>query len=361
MTQRGHVGIAGAGLVGRILAFSLLRRGWRVTLFDRDRLDGRESCGMAGAGMLAPFAELEHAEPIVNHLGLEGLHLWPQILSACKKPVFFQQEGSLMVAEPKDRPDLARIHRRVLAKVEDAQDVIPVDSHAMRHLEPNLCGRFGAGLFFPSEGQLEGWELFPALMHEILDRGARWHACTEIRHLGAHRIETQDGAHEFDWVMDCRGLGARPDLKRLRGVRGELIAVEAPNVRLTRPIRLIQPRFPVYVVPRPDSIYLIGATVIESDSLAPLSVRGGLELLAAAYHLDPGFATARICNVSIHCRPAFPDNVPRVVHRPGLIRLNGLYRHGFLATPAIVADVLAHLAGALDDIQFPELWHRESE
>ena len=38
-----NIGIAGAGLMGRLLAWQLLRRGHRVTLFDRDSTDARLS------------------------------------------------------------------------------------------------------------------------------------------------------------------------------------------------------------------------------------------------------------------------------------------------------------------------------
>jgi glycine oxidase len=33
-------------------------------------------------------------------------------------------------------------------------------------------------------------------------------------------------------------------------------------------------------------------------------------------------------------RPAFPDNLPRVLRRGRTVYLNGLYRHGFLLAPA---------------------------
>ena len=85
------------------------------------------------------------------------------------------------------------------------------------------------------------------------------------------------------WLFDCRGLGARSDWKALRGVRGEVVRIHAPGVSLTRPTRLLHPRYPLYIAPKPGDVFVIGATEIESDDLSPASVRSTLELLSAAY------------------------------------------------------------------------------
>ncbi len=89
--------------------------------------------------------------------------------------------------------------------------------------------------------------------------------------------------------MDCRGLGAQSDLKQLRGVRGELIAVEARGVKLNRPIRLMHPRHPIYIVPRENNHFLVGATSIESDDMRPLTVQSALELLVSCLHCSSWF------------------------------------------------------------------------
>jgi glycine oxidase len=40
-------------------------------------------------------------------------------------------------------------------------------------------------------------------------------------------------------------------------------------------------------------------------------------------------------------RPALPDNEPRIDVSPGRVRINGLFRHGWLVAPALVHDALA--------------------
>jgi len=140
-----------------------------------------------------------------------------------------------------------------------------------------------------------------------------------------------------DWVLDCRGLGAKGQWSALRGVRGEVVRIHAPDVTLQRPTRLVHPRYPIYIAPKQDHLFVIGATEIESDDLSPASVRSTLELLSAAYAVHPGFAEGRILELATQCRPTLPDNLPAIRQtRQGVLEINGLYRHGFMIAPAML-------------------------
>ena len=136
-------------------------------------------------------------------------------------------------------------------------------------------------------------------------------------------------------MIDCRGLAAREDLSDLRGVRGERLVIRSDEIVLNRPIRLLHPRFPLYVVPWGYGFYLVGATQIESDEAGAVTVRSALDLLSTAYALHPAFGEAEIVGFGAGARPAFPDNLPRIIVRGDHIHVNGLYRHGFLLAPAL--------------------------
>ena len=154
-------------------------------------------------------------------------------------------------------------------------------------------------------------------------------------------------------VIDCRGLGARAELRELRGVRGERLIVRTREIGLHRPVRLLHPRQPIYVVPWGDGLHMVGATVIESDDTGPITVRSALELLGMAYALHPAFGEAQIVDAGAGVRPAFPDNVPKIVVRGRTLHVNGLYRHGFLLAPALAELVAAYLeTGATDERVF---------
>ena len=52
----------------------------------------------------------------------------------------------------------------------------------------------------------------------------------------------------------------------LRPVRGEVIRVYAPEVEFSLPVRLMHPRYKLYIAPKINHEYVIGATEIESGA-----------------------------------------------------------------------------------------------
>jgi glycine oxidase len=177
------------------------------------------------------------------------------------------------------------------------------------------------------------------------------HLRARLRALGVVTVNASPDPRDLAGiVIDCRGLAAREDGERdLRGVKGETVTVEIADIALSRPVRLLHPRWPLYVVPRANDRYLIGATSIESEDDG-VSVRSVLELLSAAYALHPAFAEARIVEFGAGLRPAYPDNLPRIAIHGERLAVNGLYRHGFLLAPALAELTLAYVArGAIDN------------
>ena len=70
--------------------------------------------------------------------------------------------------------------------------------------------------------------------------------------------------------------------------------------------------------------------------------RAFLEVVADQLQADrqPGLAEARVVHSEANLRPALPDNLPAHTHQPGLSRINGLFRHGWLIAPALVHQAL---------------------
>ena len=135
--------------------------------------------------------------------------------------------------------------------------------------------------------------------------------------------------------IDCRGLAARDAMADLRGVKGEMLILRAPDVAISRVVRLLHPRIPLYVVPRGGGVYMIGATMIESAERGRITARSLLEMLSSVYALHPAFGEAEVLETGVDARPAYPDNLPRIRRRGDTIYVNGLYRHGFLLAPAM--------------------------
>ena len=331
-----HIGIAGAGLLGRLLAWRLSTHGHAVTVFDpaSGPLDRGHAAGWTAAGMLSPWAELESADAHVAELGLRSLAIWADAVSRLPQPPYFRRKGSLLLAH---RGDLGAAHR--LASVLHSKMPAGHVPHALtaeqlHELEPAVHGPTHAWLL-EGEGQIHTVQAMRSLTDAATRAGVRWRWDHAVGDLAPGRIDGE----RFDAVFDVRGVGARPDLP-VRGVRGEILWLHAPGIELGRPLRLLHPRWRVYLVPRPGDIVVVGASEIESEDRSPISVRSLLGLLSAAHSVLPELAEARVVHTETNLRPALPDNLPCIEHRPGLTRINGLFRHGWLIAPALVEDAL---------------------
>ena len=281
--------------------------------------------------MLAPWCERENAEPLIARLGEESIAWWAERVAGTVR------RGTLVVAHGRDAAELNAFARKT-------ERFERVDAARIAALEPDLDGRFRHGLYFESEAHLDPRAALGAL-------AARLSALSVPVRFGAQFPTewTRDSYPRERAVIDCRGFAARDILQDLRGVRGERILLRQPELSFTRPVRILHPRVPAYIVPRGDGLFMVGATTIESDEPTRVTARSTLELLGAAYALHPAFGEAEIVEFGAGVRPAFPDNLPRIRARDGVLYINGLYRHGFLLAPAlarIAADAV--LTGRFD-------------
>ncbi|WP_420863670.1 FAD-dependent oxidoreductase [Algirhabdus cladophorae] len=326
-----EISIIGAGVAGLTTAKALLDRGAKVRLFERGDGVGPHACSWWAGGMLAPFCEGESAEEPVVRLGTEAAAWWHNATGGVS------HNGTLVVTAARDQSDLRRFARRT-------SDFVDVDVAEIARLEPDLEGRFSKGLFFGSEAHLTPRVALASLRQGLLDAGV-------VIEQAEVDPQTLTGP-----VVDARGYTARDALPQLRGVKGEMAMLHCPDITLSRPVRLLHPRIPLYVVPRGNGIFMLGATMIESASGPNVTARSLLELLSAAYALNPAFGEAEVIEIGVDNRPAFPDNLPRITREGDILRVNGLFRHGFLLAPAMARMV----AEILLDNATPEVMHERA-
>jgi len=337
--HRPDFAVIGGGLCGRLVAWLLAASSKRVALYERGDAAGTQSAAWVAAAMLAPLAEAASAELLITELGVASLERWPHLLAQLPEPAFFQRNGTLVVWHAGDRAEAPLFERRLRANAPaslfDHGFVKLAGAQVAAH-EPSLGTRFAQGWLLPDEGQLDNRQVLAALAAGLAARGVDTHWNTAL-----------DTPPEARIVIDCRGLGAKPEWPALRGIRGEVARVRAPGIGLTRPVRLLHPRYPLYIAPKQDDLYVIGATEVEGEDMSPVTVRSALELLSAAFAVHPGFGEARILELNAHCRPTLPDHRPAIVWDGArTLRVNGLYRHGFMIAPE-VAETARALAEAL--------------
>lgn len=325
-----QIAVLGAGITGLWQALMLARRGHRVRLVEQSPEPFALAASRYAGAMLGPYCETEAAAPVIRDLGIRSMVIWRDIYPGTVL------EGTLVLAAARDKGEVDRFARLT-------QGHETLDDARIATLEPDLAGRFTSGLFFPGEGHVATVEA----MRFVLDAARA--AGVEATFGTAWDGRLRDG----EMIVDCRGMGAVAEVDGLRGVRGERFVVRSTEVTLHRPVRLLHPRRSIYVVPWADGLHMIGATVIERADEGPVTVRSALELLGMAYALHPAFAEAEIVEMGAGVRPAFPDNVPKIVLEGGNIHVNGLFRHGFLLAPVLADLVAAYLdTGAVDNRVF---------
>ena len=313
--------VKGAGVAGLCVALELARRGADVAVVEKEPSIGGGASWCAG-GMLAPYCERESAEAVVVELGRGAADWWDVAL-----PGLVHRAGTLVVAPARDSGELVRFAARTTGYERIGDEEVAA-------LEPDLGGRFRSGLHFPTEAHLDPRQALLRLHGQLVRLGVRF--CFG---------ETAPLGRGFDWTVDCTGMAAAAERSALRGVRGELLYLETAEITLSRPVRLIHPRFPVYIVPRGDGRFMVGATMIETAATGPITARSTMELLNAAYALHPAFGEARLLEASSGVRPAYPDNLPRLETEGRRLWLNGFHRHGFLLAPAFAAQAASLVFG----------------
>ncbi len=282
--QSAQISVIGAGVAGSWQALALARAGFDVSLFERDDPSLTSATGYWAGGMLAPYCESEATEPVVTRLGIRSLGLWRDELADT------QLNGTLVVAHRRDRADFDRFARQT-----PEHDL--VDAGRIAELEPSLAGQFDRALFFAGEGHVEPRMVLPRLHERLTESGVAIHYQT-----------AREPADVSGISIDCRGIAAGGGISGLRGVKGEMIVIETGEIALKRPVRLLHPRWPLYIVPRANNRFMIGATTIESRGLRRQRALGA------------GTAQRRLCGASgfwrsAHCRDR-RRFAPRIFRQP---------------------------------------------
>ncbi len=350
-------GIVGGGIMGHTLALELIKAGNQVSIFDNTNSESAINCSMAAAGLLTPISELEKSDCLIYDLGNAALEQhWPSILADLDSNIYFQRTGSLLVSHPQDKVDLKRFIATIDSKFQSEKNnslYHKLNQQEIAALEPELA-KFSEAYYFPTEAHLDTQEMLTALKKYLCQHDITWYY-TQVDEIKAGKIKINNEIKIFDTVFDCRGLAAKSFFPNLQGIRGELIHLHAPNVNIKRPIRFQHPRYSLYIVPRPNNIYLAGASEIHSENTHAISVRSTLEFLTAACYLHPGFVEASIQKTVTQCRPTFPDYLPKINYADGLVAVNGLYRHGFLLAPTLAAEIMHWLGGGLSALHYPQI------
>ncbi len=330
------IGIIGAGILGRLLAIEFSKYHYQITLFEKDDKNSSLSSCATAAGMLNPWSEINESTALVFELGVLSLTRWQEITQKISAPEILSHCGSAHVSSYGDKAKIDHLLKNLIKKQEGLY-CIPLDNSLKKQLFNKINSDFPYGFYLPDEKCIDP-RLFITKSNDYFATKNNIHFCyeTNILKFSNNTISSENNTENFDLVLNTTGYQGKSDLKdTLRGVRGSLILVEAPQVNLHSIVRLGHLRYPIYIVPRGEHKYIIGATTHETECTKPITVEANLELLSTACQFDPGFLEAHILDQRVNLRPSFANSEPKIQLLNNVYFLDGLYRHGITISPII--------------------------
>lgn len=332
------VAIIGAGVMGLSCAMECAQiEGVSVSLYHDP---SSQSASRYAGGMLAPFSESDSLSNELQALAVtHSLPFWKELCDRFK--TYFRETGTLVLAHPEDKTLLKRFEMHLPQGVYEYLDDVCGK-------EPTLSTRIQDGLWVYDESYLDTAQILKAMKDYIQNH----HTLIE-QHVNPENL------NGFDAIIDCRGIGS--DMKGLRAIKGERALIKCPDLNLQHCIRLMHPRYALYVVPHDEDIYMVGASMIEDNTSDKVSVRSALELLSAFSSLSPLALEAEILSIDAGFRPTFETHIPKVLRQGHIYRANGLYRHGFLLSPVMAKVIVSDIVKDEVKPEFNILFQEEKE
>lgn len=310
------IAVIGTGVMGLSAALAALKASpSQLTVFTKSEAKSASRCA---GGMLAPYSESDSLDHDLQTLAARySIDYWRDLAS--KHDVYFKEGGTLVIS-----------HQQDMAYQDRFQTHLPqgtyehVSGNPLRDLEPVLSKKFERALWVYDEAHLNTPNMLSAMKAEI-------EANADIR------VDEDADPSEFDLVIDARG--AYKIENNMRKIKGERILLRCPGLKLNHCLRMMHPRYPIYIVPQGDDQFVVGASMIEDNSDENFTLRSAMELMSAFSSLGGQVLESDIISMDTGFRPTFTDHRPRLIQQDNVITCNGLYRHGFLMAPILAKAV----------------------
>ena len=331
-----EIAIIGAGILGRMMTVDFSLLGHSVTLFEKDDSHSTKSSCATAAGMLTPWSEILESSELVFKLGVHSLARWKEILSYIEAEDILLNCGCSHLVTASDKAKIVYLLKYI--SIQDP-NFIPVEMNSI--LLQKFFNRsnqaFQYGFYIPNEKCLDP-RIFIKKSNEYYSKkkniSVNFNTKIEKDNIKNYYLKIFD--KKYDLIVNTTGFHARENLNDLiRGVRGAVILVKATQVKIDCIVRLSHFRYPIYIVPRGNQTFVIGATSQETECLEPITIADTLELLSMACQFDSGFLEANIIESRVNLRPTFINSEPKIFTHENIFYINGLYRHGITISPAI--------------------------
>ncbi len=359
MTTTHDVIVIGGGIIGLSVADRLALSGVSVALLEKG-VCGREA-SWAAAGVLKP-GNPNRRGPI-QRLQRASLELFPDYCADLQERTGIDSEydrgGSIELLYDDQRYRMAVSEERA-GNEQWTQAEQPVwrmlNPDEARDLEPVVTDDCLGALQCSFSAQVRNPRLLQALRASCSASGVCIQEATTVTELAVdgERVDgvvTDQGKLGASQVVVCAGAWSSQIDPRLGAgvqtypVRGQVVLLDVSGVAGIRFSHIVL-RKGCYLVPRPDGLVLIGATVEHEAGFDRRCTSAGVNtLMQHALTLVPGLAKAGVVGMWSGFRPGTPDRRPYIGRVPGLeglIAATGHYRTGLALAP-ITAEIVADL------------------
>lgn len=348
-----NVIVIGAGVIGLSCADALAAAGHRVHALDM-RGPGR-GASQASAGVLAPFIEGHHGDPLLD-LCIESLSLYDAFIESVRvtsgRSVEYERTGTLEVAVTEtDKERLINIHRSLRELHVEAEWLDGIEAHTA---DAAISRAALGALRIPAHGFVNVSELIAALAQSARFRGASIEVPASVIRVEPTKqrvgVVLDGQIRECDAVVIAAGswssrvrVAGLPPIE-VKPIRGQLLHLSWPaDEQLPKQVIWADR---CYAVPWADRSLLVGATVEDVGFKEHSTVEGVRGLMDAVGEILPAALQASLKEVRVGLRPAPSGGVPfigPVATSPRVILATGHYRNGVMLAPLTAKRVVEHV------------------
>jgi glycine oxidase len=364
MNRDHHATIIGGGVVGLSIAWELTRRGFRVTLFERDRIG--QATSRAGTGILPP-ANLDTATDPIDQLRGLSHRLFPEWIEELSSitgiDCGFRRCGGWYLADTKGERAAMLGMTSYWAELGIGCDSVSLDALSSR--EPSLApwtrqSSDATAWWVKDECQIRPPRYLRALEHACRDAGVELiqnAPVSDIRTTGdCAEVLIGDCWHRSDSIIVCAGAWSGRVAKSLRlevslvPIRGQILLLKTDTPLLNSVVNIGQR----YVVCRDDGYTLVGSC--EEEVGFELGTTDAIlrSLREFAVSLNPELESAEQIDAWSGLRPLTFDGFPMIGRAPetrNVYVAAGHFRSGLHLSPGtavVIADLIANEQPRLD-------------
>ncbi|WP_280771325.1 glycine oxidase ThiO [Salipaludibacillus daqingensis] len=364
-----HILILGGGVIGLSTAFSLSRRGYNVTILEKNSCGGQASG--AAAGMLAPFSEIsEDPDPFFKFC-LDSLRMfreWQDEIKKISKSDFeYTESGSIHAVYHES--DILSLESRIAWQKNFGSEAEIIDGDRLKSLEPNISDEVVAAIYSKEESHVFAPDYVKALKVACEKNGVTIYENLEDVHIKSWQQElvvqtTHGQSFTADRLVICSGAWTQ-QLESIFNIkipvfpiRGQICAYELDNEKVNHIVTTSQG----YLVPKSNGTLVNGASEDIAGFSTNVTEKGISRLIHWNKHILPFLKTKQPYHTWAGLRPATQDGFPllgSLEESPHIIFATGHYRNGILLSPRTGEAVADLISGTPLDLYTKGAFHPE--